>query len=75
MFSESFRSRRDTCPLVCAGLWTKLAGPLSCTVLTTTPVGGYATVHDRMPLLLLRDRWAARLDPRTDPDWVWSLAM
>lgn len=67
-------TRTDGRPLVCAALWAEQNGVLSCTILTTTPVGVFAGVHDRMPLLLPRDRWAAWLDPRTPPAQVWALA-
>ena len=66
--------RRDSLPLVCAGLWNEQGGVLSCTVLTTAPTGVFAAVHDRMPLLLPQDRWAAWLDPATAVDTVWTLA-
>ncbi|GGK17366.1 DUF159 family protein [Pilimelia terevasa] len=48
-------------PLVFAGLWAAhpaVPGGLTCTILTTAAVGPLAGVHDRMPLLLPRDRWA-----------------
>jgi putative SOS response-associated peptidase YedK len=55
-----------------AGLWStwhdpaadKDAPPLvTCTVLTTDAVGELTGIHDRMPLLLAPDDWAAWLDP------------
>ena len=58
-------TRTDGKPLVCAGLWNELDGVTSCTILTTAPTGVFAEVHDRMPLLLPQDRWAAWLDPQT----------
>ncbi|GAA2515557.1 SOS response-associated peptidase [Pilimelia columellifera] len=48
-------------PLVFAGLWAANAavpGRLSCAVVTIGAVGALARVHDRMPLLLPRQRWA-----------------
>ena len=60
-------TRTDGRPMVCAGLWAELDGQVSCTILTTAPVGVFARVHDRMPLLLPQDRWAAWLDPETSP--------
>ena len=66
--------RRDSLPLVCAGLWNEQGGVLSCTILTTAPTGVFAAVHDRMPLLLPQDRWAAWLDPVTAAGTVWTLA-
>jgi putative SOS response-associated peptidase YedK len=58
-------TRTDGKPLVCAGLWNELDGVTSCTILTTAPAGLFTEVHDRMPLLLPQDRWAAWLDPAT----------
>ena len=45
----------------------------SCTILTTAPQGVFAQVHDRMPLLLPQDRWAAWLDPATPTAQVQAL--
>ncbi len=43
-------------------------------VLTTEAEAGLDRVHDRMPLVLDRDRWDAWLDPaRTDPDEIAPL--
>jgi putative SOS response-associated peptidase YedK len=41
-------------------------GLVTATVLTTEAVGPLAQVHDRMPLVLPADAWAAWLDPDTD---------
>ena len=60
-------TRTDGKPMVYAGLWNELDGQVSCTILTTAPVGVFAQVHDRMPLLLPLVRWAAWLDPETSP--------
>lgn len=60
-------TRTDGKPMVCAGLWNELNGQVSCTILTTSPIGVFARVHDRMPLLLPQDRWAAWLEPGTSP--------
>jgi len=38
----------------------------SCTVLTTTAEDAVGMIHDRMPLMVERDRWSAWLDPATD---------
>ncbi len=51
-----------------AGLWDRWRGPdgkaiESCTILTTTPNELLADVHDRMPVILPRDRYRAWLDP------------
>jgi putative SOS response-associated peptidase YedK len=66
-------TRTDGKPLVCAGLWNELDGALSCTILTTAPLGVFAEVHDRMPLLLPQDRWAVWLDPTTSTAQVQAL--
>jgi putative SOS response-associated peptidase YedK len=47
-------------------LWT-------CTVITTDAEDDVGKIHDRMPLMVERDRWAAWLDPRTDKDGVLDL--
>ena len=49
-------------------LWT-------CTVLTTTAEDAVGHIHDRMPLLVEPDRWAAWLDPEAaaDPDALRGL--
>ena len=66
-------TRTDSRPMVCAGLWNELDGQVSCTILTTDPTGVFAEVHDRMPLLLPQDRWAAWLDPgNPPPNWPSS---
>jgi len=46
----------------------------TCTVLTTTAEDAVGQIHDRMPLLVEPDRYAAWLDPlSTDPDHLRSL--
>jgi putative SOS response-associated peptidase YedK len=47
-------------------LWT-------CTVITTDAEDDVGMIHDRMPLMVERDRWAAWLDPRTDKGSVLDL--
>jgi putative SOS response-associated peptidase YedK len=49
----------DGSPLAFAGLWS-VWGPevLTCSVITTAALGALARVHDRMPLILPRERWA-----------------
>ena len=42
-------------------LWT-------CTVLTTSAEDSLGHIHDRMPLMVERDRWAAWLDPTVGRD-------
>lgn len=59
----------DGSVLAFAGLWSAW-GPesmLTCTVLTTAALGGLARVHDRMPLILPRERWADWLVGGGDP--------
>jgi putative SOS response-associated peptidase YedK len=68
-----FMTTRDGSPLVFAGLWTVWgAGAerrLTCSVITSAAVGDLAMVHDRMPLVLPRDRWDAWLaGPADVPD-------
>ena len=60
----------DGSPLAFAGLWSAW-GPesvLTCSVLTTAALGGLARVHDRMPLILPRERWAGWLAGGGDPE-------
>lgn len=61
-----FMTPRDGGIAVFAGLWS-LWGPaklLSCSIVTTSAVGDLALIHDRMPLVLPRDRWQSWLsDP------------
>jgi putative SOS response-associated peptidase YedK len=47
-------------------LWT-------CTVITTDAPDDLGKIHDRMPLMVEPDRWAAWLDPSTDKDSVLDL--
>jgi putative SOS response-associated peptidase YedK len=67
-----FMTLPDGKSLALAGLWStwrdpaqdKDAPPLvTTTVLTTDAVGPLAEIHDRMPLLMTSDHWAAWLDP------------
>lgn len=52
----------DGAPLAFAGIWTvSLKDTLTCSVITTAALGGLARVHDRMPLILPRERW---------PEWL-----
>lgn len=68
-------SRPDGSPLLVAGLWSvwrpeRAADPVvTCTLITTEAVGGFAEVHDRMPLVLGEADWRRWLDPdRPAPD-------
>lgn len=66
-----FMTRPDGHSLAMAGLWTVWRDPqdadgpavVSTAVLTTAAQGRLADIHDRMPLLLTPDHWAAWLDP------------
>lgn len=67
-----FITPQDGGGLAFAGLWATwrprdadpAAPPLvTCTVLTTEAVGPLTEIHDRMPLVLPADGWAAWLDP------------
>ncbi|MFQ5554398.1 MAG: SOS response-associated peptidase [Acidimicrobiia bacterium] len=61
-------------PLALAGLWASWKDRetgerlRTCTILTGTPNDLVEPVHDRMPVILARDVWAAWLDPgQNDP--------
>jgi putative SOS response-associated peptidase YedK len=57
-----YMTPRDGAPLAFAGIWTVWGSEvLTCSVITTAALGGLARVHDRMPLILPRDRWAGWL--------------
>lgn len=59
----------DGSALAFGGVWSAW-GPeavLTCSVLTTAARGGLARVHDRMPLVLPRERWAGWLAGGGDP--------
>ncbi len=66
-----FMTRPDGGSLAMAGLWTVWRDPkesdgppvVSAAVLTTAAQGRLADVHDRMPLLMTPQHWAAWLDP------------
>jgi putative SOS response-associated peptidase YedK len=46
----------------------------SCTVITTSAEDSVGHIHDRMPLMVERDRWASWLDPAVDdPDTLKQL--
>ncbi|NLE82508.1 MAG: SOS response-associated peptidase [Rhodococcus sp.] len=76
-----FMTPQDGSRLFVAGLWsvwhdpaTEAAGEsspaplLSCSVVTVDSAAHLTEVHDRMPLVLPRDRWAAWLDPESTAD-------
>jgi putative SOS response-associated peptidase YedK len=55
-------------PLALAGLWGSWRDPqgeriTTCTIVTTKPNELVAKIHDRMPVVLAPDAWAAWLDP------------
>jgi putative SOS response-associated peptidase YedK len=54
-----FMTARDGGVLAFAGLSaTSAEGVVTCSIVTTAAIGDLALVHDRMPLLLPRERWA-----------------
>ncbi|SCF11967.1 SOS response-associated peptidase [Micromonospora mirobrigensis] len=62
----------DGSVLALAGIWSPRTLPdgtelTTFSVLTTAATGELAEVHERMPLLLPRQRWASWLAPATDP--------
>jgi putative SOS response-associated peptidase YedK len=66
-------------PFAFAGLWASWRDPEShawldsCTIITTTANGLVAPVHDRMPVILPREREADWLDPSLAPGEVDAL--
>ena len=75
---------KDGGPLAMAGLYEIWRDPSkaedaddrflwTCTVITTDAPDDLGKIHDRMPLMVERDRWGAWLDPRTDKDSVLDL--
>ncbi|MFF2085753.1 SOS response-associated peptidase [Nocardia sp. NPDC058176] len=66
-----YMANADGSRLYMAGLWSvwrdrsqpESAPLLSCTILTTDAVGALTDIHDRMPLPMPREHWAAWLDP------------
>ncbi len=76
--------RDDGRPLVLAGLWAGWRDPASdpeaplirrtFTIVTTTPNGAMADLHDRMPVVLPDDAWDRWLDPApADPGELQGL--
>jgi putative SOS response-associated peptidase YedK len=72
-----FISGRDGHPLAMAGIYEFWRDPAadpespdvwlwSCAVLTTTAEDEVGRIHDRMPLLVPRERWGEWLDPSND---------
>ncbi|MFF5175460.1 SOS response-associated peptidase [Micromonospora sp. NPDC000089] len=62
-----FMTPRDGSVLAFAGIWSSWESLLTFSVLTTAATGELAQVHDRMPLLLPRERWADWLAPAEEP--------
>ncbi|WP_112269134.1 SOS response-associated peptidase [Lentzea terrae] len=67
-----FMTLGDDTSLAMAGIWSVWwkddVPTVTCAVLTTDAIGAMTEVHNRMPLLLPRDRWSAWLDPTSlDP--------
>ncbi|MDG4804888.1 SOS response-associated peptidase [Micromonospora sp. WMMD980] len=66
-----FMTPRDGSVLAFAGIWSvwESAGSarLTFSVLTTAALGELAEVHDRMPVLVPRERWASWLGPTDEP--------
>ncbi|MFZ5477241.1 MAG: SOS response-associated peptidase [Myxococcota bacterium] len=66
-------------PLAFAGLWQSWWDPKyekhvdTYTILTCPPNGTVAPIHDRMPVILPRDAWAAWLAGDTAPDVLLAL--
>lgn len=62
-----FITPQDGSVLALAGLWEVWGRGedrlYTCTVVTAPAVGALHEIHNRMPLVLPRDRWAAWLDP------------
>lgn len=62
-----FITPRDGSVLALAGLWEVWGRGedrlYTCTIVTAPAVGPLTEIHERMPLVLPRDRWAAWLDP------------
>jgi putative SOS response-associated peptidase YedK len=70
---------RDGGPFGFAGLWSvwreKASGDEleSCTIVTTSPNELAAPIHDRMPVILPRERHAEWLDPAAEPSSLAAL--
>lgn len=70
-----FMTAQDGSSLAFAGIWETWRDPqaeegapkvVSFSVLTTDAVGDLTDIHDRMPLVLPRERWSRWLDPDTE---------
>ncbi|MFD5829434.1 SOS response-associated peptidase [Lentzea sp. NPDC060358] len=62
-----FMTLGDDTSIAMAGIWSVWwkddVATVTCAVLTTESTGALTEIHNRMPLLLPPDRWAAWLDP------------
>jgi len=67
-----FMTLGDSEPCVFAGIWTTWGEGegrlLTCSIITTPAVDDLALIHDRMPLLLPRDRWDRWMTDAPDPE-------
>jgi len=68
-----FMTHSDESPVVFGGIWSMWTPPddsgdriLTCSIVTTAAIGPLVAVHDRMPLVLPRDRWDAWLSATSD---------
>lgn len=62
-----FVTPADGSLLAFAGLYEVRDGLLTATIITTAAAGPLTALHDRMPVLLDRARWADWLAPEADP--------
>ena len=66
-----FITPQDGSVLALAGLWEVWGRGedrlYTCTVVTSPAVGALHEIHDRMPLMVPRERWSAWLDPAGGP--------
>jgi putative SOS response-associated peptidase YedK len=71
-----FMTHPDGSPVVFGGIWSMWTPPeqpdaedgriLTCSIVTTAAIGPLQGVHDRMPLILDRERWSDWLSATTD---------
>jgi putative SOS response-associated peptidase YedK len=69
---------KDGQPLTFAGLWERWEGeghaPIeSCSIVVTAANAFMASIHDRMPAMLMPEAWSAWLDPRTDAETLTGM--
>ncbi|MFO0937945.1 MAG: SOS response-associated peptidase [Gemmataceae bacterium] len=69
--------RPDRAPFAFAGIWDVWKGadrPLySAAILTTTPNDVVRPLHDRMPVVIPRERYSTWLDPKSNPEELQSI--